>query len=84
MIPAAICDLATSVVLVYCGLFSFRALQSLGGGDDKQWLTFWLLYSLFDLATGVLDYVSFVIPFYHEAKLGFVIFLGVFGGASQM
>mmetsp|Transcript_30296 Transcript_30296/g.50340 ORF Transcript_30296/g.50340 Transcript_30296/m.50340 type:complete len:137 (-) Transcript_30296:624-1034(-) len=82
MIPAAICDLATSVVLLYCGLCSFRALQSFGGSDDKQWLTFWLLFSVFDLAAGILDYVSFVIPFYHEIKLGFVVFLGMFGGAS--
>lgn len=52
--------------------------------DDKQWLTFWLLYSIFDLAQAILNYVAFAIPFYHEAKLGFVIFLGVFGGASMI
>jgi len=31
------------------GIRSFRAVQSKDPSDDKQWLTFWLLYALFDL-----------------------------------
>ena len=29
------------------GIKSFRALQSQDPSDDRQWLTFWLLFSLF-------------------------------------
>ena len=31
------------------GIQSFRAIQSPDPKDDKQWLTFWLLFGMFDL-----------------------------------
>lgn len=44
------------------GVRSFRALQSKDVSDDKQWLTFWLLYTLFDLACFVGDMVGWILP----------------------
>ena len=64
---------------------SFRAIQTTDSGDDKQWLTFWLLFSLFELATKCADYLlGWVLPYYNEAKAAFLIFIGVFGGAQQL
>ena len=44
------------------GVKSFRALQTKDDHDDKQWLTFWLLYPLFDLACFVGDMVGWILP----------------------
>lgn len=44
------------------GIMSFRALQSLDVADDKQWLTFWLIFALFDLACFVGDIVGWILP----------------------
>jgi len=65
------------------GIRSFRAIQSTDPKDDKQWLTFWLVFALFDLVCFVADLVGWLFPFYDEAKVGVLVFFGVFGG-SQM
>jgi len=39
-------------------------------------LTFWLIYSLFDLVVFVADLFLWVVPFYGGIKLAFLIFLG--------
>ncbi|GMH81949.1 hypothetical protein TrST_g5844 [Triparma strigata] len=73
MIPAIILSFATHV------------LQSESSVDDKQWLTFWLLFTVFEVGVSVLDILAvYVVPFYGEIKFGFILFLGVFGGAGQL
>jgi len=76
--------LIQNILIAYAGLKSFRAIQSPDPEDDKQWLTFWLLYSLFDLVCFVLDLFLWVIPFYGGLKCAILIFLGVLGGASRI
>ena len=67
----------------YAGLMSFRAIQSEDPKDDKQWLTFWLLFSAFELSATVTDVLfGWIIPYYNELKCGLLTFLGVFGGAE--
>ena len=70
-------------LLFYSGLMSFRSIQSEDPKDDKHWLTFWLLFSFFELAATVADVLlGWIIPYYNEFKLGFLVFLGAFGGAE--
>lgn len=69
-------------MLLYAGYKSFGALKSKGGDDDKQWLTFWLLFTLFDFACTLVDILGSVIPFYSMIKLGFVVYIGPLNGAS--
>ncbi len=77
--------LAHTIIAFYAGVKSFRAIQSNDPRDDKQWLTFWLLYSLFDLASTLADFfLGLIVPFYNELKVAFLVFLGVFGGAAQV
>ena len=40
------------------------------------------VYTIFSFAKSIADYVAFVIPFYDEAAIGFVIYLAFFGGAK--
>lgn len=76
--------LAEKVLIFFAGVKSFRAIQSPDPKDDKQWLTFWLLFGLFDLALFVGQLVGWLIPFYDEMKVAVIIFLGVFGGAEKI
>jgi hypothetical protein len=77
--------LAQAAISFYAGVKSFRAIQSSDPRDDKQWLTFWLLYSIFELACTLSDFIlGGVVPFYNELKCAFLIFLGVFGGAEKV
>ncbi len=77
--------LAHAIISFYAGVKSFHAIQSSDSRDDKQWLTFWLLYSLLELACTLSDFVlGHVIPFYNELKCAFLLFLGVFGGAKKV
>jgi hypothetical protein len=77
--------LGRSGLFFYSGLMSFRAIQSEDPKDDKQWLTFWLLLSLFELVATVTDVLlGLIIPYYNELKVGFLLFLGVFGGAALL
>ncbi len=77
--------LAHAVISFYAGVKSFHAIQSSDPKDDKQWLTFWLLYSLLELACTLSDFfLGRVIPFYNELKCAFLVFLGVFGGAEKV
>eukprot|EP00614_Pseudopedinella_elastica_P013681 CAMPEP_0172582114 /NCGR_PEP_ID=MMETSP1068-20121228/1557_1 /TAXON_ID=35684 /ORGANISM="Pseudopedinella elastica, Strain CCMP716" /LENGTH=115 /DNA_ID=CAMNT_0013375355 /DNA_START=44 /DNA_END=391 /DNA_ORIENTATION=- len=84
MFPAVLLGLVESVLLLYAGVQSFRAIQSTSQNDDKQWLTFWLLYTVSRFIFAVADYILFVIPFYGEIKIGFIVFIGVFNGASMI
>ena len=68
--------------MLYAGYKSFGALKSTGAEDDKQWLTFWFLFTLFDFACTIVDILGSVIPFYPLIKLGFVIYIGPLNGAS--
>lgn len=74
----------TALVTVFAGIRSFRAIESTDKADDKQWLTFWLMYALFDGASIVLDFLGRVIPFYGFIKLAIIVFLGFFGGAAKI
>ena len=49
-----------------------------------DWLTFWFVYSISAFAKSILDYVAVIIPFYNEAYIGFLVFLGFLGGADMI
>lgn len=63
----------------YGGLKTVRALETPGGDDDRQWLTYWLILAF--LTT--LEYSARVllswVPHYYEAKLLFLIWLMLAG-----
>lgn len=83
MLPAFFGRLIEASILLYAGLKSFKAIKSTNAEDDTQWLTFWLLYTIFEFTTTVTDlFGGYIIPFYVEAKIGFLLFIGVGGGAN--
>jgi receptor expression-enhancing protein 5/6 len=54
---------------------SFKALRSPGDTDDKQWLTYWIVFSFFTVFDSVLAYVLFFLPFFYLIKMGLYVYL---------
>jgi len=75
-ISSALC---TVVGFAYPTYASFKAIESDGTDDDTQWLTYWVIYSIFGVIESFTDRILFWFPFYYEAKLGMIILLQVPG-----
>lgn len=61
--------------VVYPAYMSFKAIETKEEEDDKQWLTYWVVYGTFTVVDTVTDVLLFWLPFYHPIKLLFLIFL---------
>eukprot|EP01097_Dermamoeba_algensis_P001506 TRINITY_DN1566_c0_g1_i1.p1 TRINITY_DN1566_c0_g1~~TRINITY_DN1566_c0_g1_i1.p1 ORF type:complete len:201 (-),score=39.46 TRINITY_DN1566_c0_g1_i1:111-668(-) len=51
---------------------SFKAIETPEEGDDKQWLTYWIVFAAFSFVESFGDYVLWVLPFYNLAKITFL------------
>ena len=81
--------LAASLIFVIIGFFekyitcivgivlptywSIKAIESNEGDDDKQWLTYWAVYAVFDFLDLFAGFILKIIPFYYILKLVFLI-----------
>lgn len=76
--------ITTLVGIVYPIFWSMRAIESPETDDDKQWLTYWVVFALFTVVDMFSGFVLKFIPFYFFIKLTFLIwcFLPNFKGAS--
>ncbi|KAJ4871568.1 HVA22-like protein b [Raphanus sativus] len=74
------------ISLVYPLYASVRAIESRTGGDDKQWLTYWALYSLIKLFELTFYRLIEWIPLWQYAKLALTCWLVLPGmsGASYL
>jgi len=67
-------NLVCSVVcFVYPAYKSFKAVESPEGDDDRQWLTYWIVYSSFNIVEYAADLILFWIPCYNLLKCAFLI-----------
>lgn len=65
----------TNIVgILYPAYASIKAIESTGGDDDKQWLTYWVVFALFSLIDLFSGFVLKFIPFYFFIKLVFLVF----------
>ena len=67
-----ICDL---IGIVYPAYMSFKAIESPGAEDDKQWLTYWVVFALTRVSETFFDFFLFWLPFYFLGKLLFLLWL---------
>ena len=82
MIPGFFAEILQVTILLYAGLKSFKAIRSNDKDDDTKWLTFWLLFAIFEFVTTLTDLVGgYIIPLYNEIKIGFLLFIGVGPGS---
>ncbi len=62
--------------VAYPVFMSFHALESKHSeDDDKQWLTYWVVYGLFALADQCAGFILHFIPFYYVLKVAVLIWL---------
>lgn len=64
-----------AIGVAYPCFMSFIALESEGGDDDKQWLTYWVVFGLLNIVDQWSGFILAFIPFYFFLKLCFLIFL---------
>lgn len=77
----------TNVVgIIYPAYWSIKAIESQETDDDKQWLTYWVVFSLFSIIDLFSGFVLKFIPFYFFFKLIFLIWLFMpnFRGATYV
>ena len=72
--------------VAYPVFMSFHALESHGADDDKQWLTYWVVFGLFSLTDQCAGFILHFIPFYYVLKVATLIWLfhPAFLGASYV
>ena len=61
--------------VAYPCFMSFLALESKGADDDKQWLTYWVVFGLFNIIDQFAGFILHFIPFYFFLKLAFLVWL---------
>ena len=61
--------------VAYPAFMSFLALESEGTEDDKQWLTYWVCFGLFNIIDQWSGFILHFIPFYFVVKLCFLVYL---------
>ena len=52
---------------------SLKAIETEATDDDKQWLTYWIVFVLFKLVENIADVLVSFIPFYFFFKVGFLV-----------
>ena len=67
--------ITTAIAVAYPCFMSFLALESKGSDDDKQWLTYWVVFGLFNILDHFAGFILTLIPFYYFLKLLFMVWL---------
>lgn len=68
--------LVTTITVLYPAVHSIRAIESDDGGDDdKVWLTYWMVYGVFNVAETFFGFIFYFIPYWDWIRLGLFIWL---------
>ncbi len=67
--------LTLCITVLYPACKSIQALESNGLDDDKEWLTYWIIFGLFSLLDDCCGCVLNFIPYFFWIKLAFFIAL---------
>ena len=61
--------------VAYPAFMSFLALESGNDEENKQWLTYWVVFGIFNIVDQFAGFILRFIPFYYFLKLAFLVFL---------
>jgi receptor expression-enhancing protein 5/6 len=61
--------------VAYPAFMSFLALESGNEAETTQWLTYWVVFGLFNIVDQFAGFILHFIPFYYFLKLGFLVYL---------
>lgn len=60
---------------IYPAYLSFKAIETKEGDDDKQWLTYWVVFALYSVMDDFAGILLFWLPFYYPIKLALLIWM---------
>lgn len=63
------------LTVIYPAIQSIKAIETEGGDDDKEWLTYWTIFGLATLADEFAGFLLTFIPFYFYLRPVFFVFL---------
>ena len=63
------------LTVIYPAIQSIKAIESDGGDDDKEWLTYWTIFGIATLADEFAGFLLTFIPFYFYLRPVFFVFL---------
>ena len=63
------------ITVLYPAAKSIQALETDSTDDDKEWLTYWIIFGIFTLLDDFLGFVMNLIPYYFWVRLAFFVFL---------
>lgn len=63
------------LAVAYPAFMSFLALESGDEAETTQWLTYWVVYGLFNIVDQFAGFILHFIPMYYFLKLAFLVFL---------
>eukprot|EP01068_Selenidium_serpulae_P009953 Selendium_serpulae@DN5358_c0_g1_i4.p3 len=66
-----------TVGVAYPTMMSFRALESKSSNDDKQWLTYWVVFAMVQFVEYFMSAISGAIPLYFILKMVFLLWLAL-------
>jgi receptor expression-enhancing protein 5/6 len=61
--------------VIYPAAQSIKAIESHSKDDDKEWLTYWIIFGLFTLIDDFFGCILAMIPYFFFIKLGFFVYL---------
>jgi receptor expression-enhancing protein 5/6 len=67
--------LTLSITVLYPAAKSIQALETEKTEDDKEWLTYWIIFGIFTLLDDFLGFLLNLIPYYFWFKLLFFVYL---------
>ena len=78
--------LLTCITVLYPAIHSIRAIESPDEEDDKVWLTYWMVFGLFNVAETFFGFVFYFIPYWEWIRLGLFVWLLLpnFNGAKVL
>lgn len=65
----------TTVTVLYPALHSIRAIESEDDKDDKIWLSYWMIFGIFNVLETFFGFIFWIIPYWSWVRLGFFIWL---------
>lgn len=64
------------VSFLYPAYMSLQCIENKpGAGEEKQWLTYWVIYSLFGIVESALSFITTMIPYYSFFKVAMFMYL---------
>jgi len=67
--------LTLAITVLYPAAKSIQALETEHTEDDKEWLTYWIIFGIFTLLDDFAGFILNMIPYFFWLRLAFFVYL---------